>query len=104
MTTATPTKTTRRVLIGIDPRNGGLDALANDKPAKTSVIVTTSSRSADEVAEANNEDTILVVVPKFFNFTDDKHTVFPYQPGTYRMPRSHATSWYAKVNGVKAVD
>lgn len=105
MTTANQTpKTTRRVLIGVDPRNSGVNPLENDKPPKTSAIVTTSTRSPEDVAAANHEETVLVVVPKFFNYTDPQHTVFPYQAGTYRMPRSHAEHWYSNANGVRAVD
>lgn len=93
---------TRKTLI-VDPRTTGVDPLAADDVAKTAAVPTASKQTADEVAENNNEDVVLVNVAKAFKLTDSNHTEFHYVVGANRMPRSHADHWFAKAHGTKIV-
>lgn len=87
-----------------DPRTTGVDPLAADSVAKSAAMPTESAKSAVEVAEANHEDTVMTSVEKAFHFTDDNHVTHKYPTGAVRMPRSHATHWFAKAHGCVIVD
>jgi hypothetical protein len=95
---------TRKTLIPQDPRATGIDPLAADSVAKTTAVPTESTQTADQVAEANKEDTVLANVEKPFKLTDNNHVVHNYVPGANKMPRSHAEHWFAKVHGTAIIE
>lgn len=95
---------TRKTLNTQDPRTTGVDPLAADSVAKTTAVPTESKQTADQVAEANKEGTVLANVEKPFKLTDDNHVVHSYVAGANKMPRSHAAHWFAKVHGTTIVE
>lgn len=52
-------------------------------------------------ASTDDEEQIEVEVVTAFHLQDDSGTFHEYSPGPQRMPKSHATHWYAKAHGVK---
>lgn len=53
-----------------------------------------------QAEEAVAEDRPICVVTKKFKLRLDDHTTVEYQPGTQRMPRSHAEHWFSVAHGV----
>lgn len=48
-----------------------------------------------------DSDLVTAVVPKAFRLTCDDNTVIDYGVGIQDMPKSHATHWFSKAQGVQ---
>lgn len=53
---------------------------------------------------APDEDTVIVEVPKAFQFMVDHDTRVEVKPGVQRMKKAHADHWWVKANGVKVFE
>lgn len=93
--------TTPRKTLVKDPREAGINPLADAPVMKTTAVPTISTKSAEEVAKALGEGTVFATVQKSFVLTDENHQQHHYAAGVYAMPKSHAEHWFSKAHGVK---
>lgn len=63
-----------------------------------------AATTADSVVQSEqDQDVVIVNVPRAFTLRLDNHTTKDIKAGTQRLPRSQAEHWYSKNNGVTII-
>ena len=91
---ATPRRALTRAQTSTSPAPDPAALVESAPPAQQQALQALSSKPT------SSEEMVTVVIPKDFTLTLDDQTLHPYPAGVQEMPRSHASHWFSKAQGV----